>query len=195
MSDDEEFESPPPQFEPKMEFKSEFKATGVLAEKGVIITERSTIDALSQRGYGTAEKDTLTLAFYEALYLADKGMLSVKDKKGVAVDFHALLRAYEAADENAWGHFMVYRDLRSRGYVVREGFGAAIDFRMYERGTYGKDTAPFLVLSTQEGQPLPMTGLGDAVSQTQSLKKELVLAVMNRRGEIVYYSVSPLSFK
>jgi tRNA splicing endonuclease len=37
--------------------------------------------------------------------------------------------------------------------------------------------------------------LGNAVGQTQSLKKELILAVMNRRGEIVYYSVSPLSFK
>jgi len=31
--------------------------------------------------------------------------------------------------------------------------------------------------------------------QCQSLKKELVLAVINRRGEIVYYSVSQLSLK
>jgi len=174
---------------------SEFKAQGLLAEKGVKVTERSSIDALSQRGYGTAEKDVLTLAFYEALYLVDKQMLTVKEKKNVQVDFQQLLQAYEVADENAWMHYLVYRDLRSRGYVVREGFGAAIDFRIYERGTYGKDTAASLVLSTQEGQPLPMEDLANALSQTQSLKKDLVLAVMNRRGEIVYYSVSPLSFK
>jgi tRNA-intron endonuclease len=175
--------------------QSEFKAAGVLAEDGVKVSERSSIDALSQRGYGTAEKDVLTLAFYEALFLVDKQMLSVKGKKGADVDFQGLLRAYENADADAWAHYTVYRDLRSRGYVVREGFGAAIDFRIYERGAFGKDTAPFLVLSTQEGQPLPMEDLGNAVGQTQSLKKELILAVMNRRGEIVYYSVSPLSFK
>ena len=173
---------------------SEFKAQGALAEKGVEVTDRSSIDALSQRGYGTAEKDVLTLAFYEAMYLLDKQMLSVKDKKS-EVDFQSLLQAYEATDENAWMHYLVYRDLRSRGYVVREGFGAAIDFRIYERGTYGKDAAASLVLSTQEGQPLPIEDLANALGQTQSLKKDLVLAVMNRRGEIVYYSVSPLTFK
>ncbi len=174
---------------------SEFKAHGVLGEKGIKVSERSSMDALSQRGYGTPEKDSLTLAFYEALFLLDKQILSVKDKKGSQVDFQSLLQAYEKANENAWMHYLVYRDLRSRGYVVREGFGAAIDFRIYERGAYGKDTATSLVLSTQEGQPLPMQDLANALDQTQSLKKDLVLAVMNRRGEIVYYSVSPLTFK
>jgi tRNA-intron endonuclease, archaea type len=188
MSDDEEDSTPPPA-------PVEFKVQGELADKGVNITERSSIDALSQRGYGTVEKNTLTLAFYEALYLADKQALSVKNKKGAPVDFQTLRLAYEKTDRNAWTHFLVYRDLRSRGYVVREGFGAAIDFRIYERGTYGKDNAASLVLSTQEGQPLPMADLQNALAQTQSLKKDLVLAVMSRRGEIVYYSVSPLTFK
>jgi tRNA-intron endonuclease len=174
---------------------AEIKAQGVLTNKGVKITERSSIDALSQRGYGIPEKSGLTLALYEALFLVDKQALSVKDKKGVMKDFQSLLKAYEAVDENAWIRYLVYRDLRSRGYVVREGFGAAINFRIYERGTYGKDTAASLVLSTQEGQPLTLEDLTKALVQTQSLKKDLVLAVMNRRGEIVYYSVSPLTFK
>jgi tRNA-intron endonuclease len=98
-------------------------------------------------------------------------------------------------DENAWVHYLVYRDLRSRGYVVREGFGAAIDFRIYERGAYGKDTASYLILSTQEGKPVPIEDLTGALQQCQSQKKEMILAVMNRRGEIVYYSVSQLTFK
>jgi tRNA-intron endonuclease len=66
---------------------------------------------------------------------------------------------------------------------------------MYERGSYGKDTAPYLVLSMQEGKPLGINELADAVQQSQNQKKELTLAVMNRRGEIVYYSVSQLTFK
>jgi len=166
-----------------------------LTEKGVNVTDKSSIDALNQRGYGTVEKNVLTLAFYEALFLVDKDVLGVKNSKGETLDIQTLLQAYEEADENAWMHYLVYRDLRSRGYVVREGFGAAIDFRIYERGAYGKDTATSLVLSTQEGKPLPMEDLTNALGQTQSLKKDMVLAVMNRRGEIVYYSVSPLTFK
>ncbi len=172
----------------------EFRTTGTLADKGVKIADQSSKDALSSRGYGTLENEAFTLSFYEALYLLDKGMLEVKDSEEKTVDFQALLHCYEAQNENAWVNYLVYRDLRSRGYVVREGFGAAIDFRMYERGTYGKDTASYLVLSTQEGKPLPVDDLAMALQQVQSQKKELVVAVMNRRGEIVYYSVGELHF-
>jgi tRNA-intron endonuclease len=173
----------------------EFRTSGALVEKGVRIAEKSSIDALSSRGYGTSENEVFTLTFYEALYLVDKGMLEVKDEKGKTMDFQSLLHCYEAQNENAWVSYLVYRDLRSRGYVAREGFGAGIDFRMYERGAYGKDTAPYLVLSTQEGKPLGIDELADSLQQCQSQKKELTLAVMNRRGEIVYYSVSQLTFK
>jgi len=171
---------------------SELKTTGVVMEKGVRIAEKSSIDALSQRGYGTAENDVFTLTFYEALYLVDKELLEVKDENEKEVNFQSLLQRYEKADENAWVNYLVYRDLRSRGYVVREGFGAGIDFRIYERGAYGKDTASYLVLGTQEGKPLPINDLAATLQQCQSQKKDLILAVMNRRGEIVYYSVSEL---
>jgi tRNA-intron endonuclease len=171
---------------------SELKTTGVLVEKGVRIDEKSSIDALSQRGYGTVENDVFTLAFYEALYLVDKELLEVKDKKGKKVDFQSLLQCYEKVDENAWVNYLVYRDLRSRGYVVR---GVGINFRIYERGAYGKDTASYLALGTQEGKPLPINDLAATLQRCQSQKKELILAVMNRRGEIVYYSVSQLTFK
>jgi len=173
---------------------SNLKTTGVLVEEGVRIAEQSSIDALSQRGYGTAENGVFTLAFYEALYLLDKELLEVKDEKGKEVAFQALLQAYEKTDSNAWVNYLVYRDLRGRGYVVREGFGAGTDFRIYDRGAYGKDTASYMVLGTQEGKPLPIEDLTSALQHCQSQKKELILAVMNRRGEIVYYSISSLQF-
>jgi tRNA-intron endonuclease len=173
----------------------EFRSNGILAEKGVRITDKSSTDALSSRGYGVYEDDAFTLTFYEALYLIDKSVLEVRDEKEKYVDFKNLLQRYETLNENAWVNYLVYRDLRSRGYVAREGFGNAIDFRVYERGAYGKDTAPYLILSIQEGKPLGINELASAVQQCLSQKKELILAVMNRRGEIVYYSISQLMFK
>ena len=174
---------------------SEHKTTGVLVQKGVEIAEKSSIESLSQRGYGRDENDAFTLAFYEALYLVDKELLEVRGEKGQEVTFQTLLQSYEKTNPNAWVNYLVYRDLRNRGYVVREGFGAGTDFRLYERGAYGKDAASFMVLGTQEGKPLPIDDLIKALSHCQSQKKELILAVMNRRGETVYYSVSQLTLK
>jgi tRNA-intron endonuclease, archaea type len=180
--------------EPKKAVPVEFRTSGVLADKGILVCEQSNIDALSSRGYGTVENKVFKLSFYEALYLVDRGMLEVKDENGETVDFQTLLRRYEVQNDNAWVNYLVYRDLRSRGYVVREGFGGGVDFRIYERGSYGKDTAPYLIMITQEGKPLPVNDLADALTKCTSQKKELILAVTNRRGEVVHYSVTPLSF-
>jgi len=173
----------------------EFQTNGQLDDKGITITEQNHIDQLSSRGYGTTENKTLTLTFYEALYLHDKGMLTVKNKQNTTVNFQTILHTYQTKDENAWINYIVYRDLRSRGYVVREGFGTGTEFRVYERGTYGKDPATYMILGTQEGKPLNITMLSDVLQQCQNQKKELVIAVINRRGEIVYYTVSQLTFK
>jgi tRNA-intron endonuclease len=172
---------------------SEFKIKGLLAKKSVRISKKQNVDELSSRGYGVPENGELLLAFYEALYLMDKGMLEVEDKKGSKIDFQGLLQSYEDIGASAWAEYLAYRDLRSRGYVVREGFGLGVDFRVYDRGEYSKDTAKYLILSIQEGKPISLEDLTSALQQCQSLKKELVLAVMNRRGEVVYYSVSQLT--
>jgi tRNA-intron endonuclease len=122
--------------------------------------------------------------------------LTVKDKKTrKKIDFQQLLSYYQTLDENAWAKYLIYRDLRSRGYVAREGFGLGIDFRVYERGEYGKATAKNLVLGIQEGQPVSMEDMIRALKYAHNLKKNLVLAVLNRRGEVVYYSLSKLTLK
>jgi len=181
--------------EEKAAVRSELKTEGLLVEKGAKISKKQSIDELSSRGYGIAEDDELLLTFYEALYLLDKVILEVRDKKNKKVSFQELLQLYENIDENAWAKYLTYRDLRGRGYVVREGFGLGVDFRVYKRGGYGEETAKYLILSMQEGKPITLVDLTNVLMRCQSLKKELVLAVMNRRGEMVYYSVSQFTIK
>jgi len=162
----------------------------------IFVSSPEEIDELKSRGYGVPEDEGLVLTFYEALYLLSKEILKIQDEKtGTEIGFQDLLKLFQSVDENAWVRYLIYRDLRSRGYIVREGFGLGIDFRLYERGGYGKETAKYLIFGIQEGQPVSMEKLAQALRYVQSLKKKLVLAVINRRGEIVYYSLSKLTLK
>jgi len=174
---------------------SELKIKGLLVENGVRVAEKASVDELSSRGYGVVEGEGLLLTFYEALYLLDKQMLEAEDVHGKKVNFQSLVELYESVNENAWAGYLVYRDLRSRGYVVREGFGSRVDFRVYERGDYSRAAAKYLVISVQEGKPASLEDLTGSLTESLGLKKELVLAVINRRGETVYYSVSELNLK
>jgi tRNA-intron endonuclease len=172
------------------------KIEAVLKEKSVQVFSEEAIERLSSRGYGVSENKTLKLSFYEALFLLSKGIIEIKDEKTKEnIDFATLLQRYQSFEKNAWVKYLIYRDLRSRGYVAREGFGLGIDFRVYERGEYGKETATYLIFGIQEGQPVTVEELARALKYVRSLKKELVLAVLNRRGEVVYYSLSQLTLK
>jgi len=168
----------------------------VVKDKEIIVSTPESIEELTTRGYGTKQNKTLTLAFYEALFLLSKGMIEVQHEKTKRkIDFQQLLNVYKAVDPNAWAKYLIYRDLRSRGYVAREGFGLGTDFRVYERGEYGTATAKYLISGIQEGQPVSIDELAQALRYAHSQKKQLVLAVLNRRGEVVYYSLGQLTLK
>jgi len=169
-----------------------------LREKDVVVSSPEGVEQLASRGYGSSQDQNLVLTLYEALFLMGKGIIAVEAgtrKTRKEVDFQQLLSHFKKSDENAWAKYLIYRDLRSRGYVAREGFGLGIDFRLYERGEYGASAAEYLVYGIQEGQPVSLEDLTRVLKYVHSLKKQLVLAVLNRRGEVVYYLLSKLTMK
>lgn len=189
MNEEERRESSDKEREEKETIKT------LLRENCVTVPASEDIKGLSSRGYGTLENGDLTLTFYEALYLLSKSIIEVREgETDSVVPFQDLLQKYRSAGQDAWVRYLIYRDLRSRGYVVREGFGLGIDFRVYKRGEYGRSAAEYLVLGIQEGQPVVVEDLARIQTRVQSLKKTLILSVLNRRGEIVYYSLSRLTF-
>jgi tRNA-intron endonuclease, archaea type len=167
-----------------------------LKDTVVTVSSKDDVEEFSAKGYGVTEDGKLRLTFYEALFLLGKKAIEVKNEEtGEKMAFQDLLKHFQKADKDAWVRYLIYRDLRGRGYVAREGFGLGIDFRVYERGDYGKGTAKHLIFGIQEGQPVTVEKLARTQKYVQSLKKNLILAVINRRGEIVYYSLTELNLK
>jgi tRNA-intron endonuclease len=182
--------------EPQKKQETIVPIVAFLINNEVRISSRDGIEELTLKGYGTEEEEKLRLTLYEALFLLSKGTIEVKDEKTEKeIVFQELLKIFQSIDKDAWVRYLIYRDLRSRGYVAREGFGLGIDFRLYERGDYGKGVAKHLIFGIQEGQPVSVEKLARSQRYVQNLKKNLVLAVINRRGEIVYYSLSELNLK
>jgi len=172
------------------------KIEAVLSKNEITVSASNDVDALSSRGYGVVENGKLKLAFFEALFLLEKKLIAVKQKKPKKMlSFHEVLQHFKKLDTTTWAKYLIYRDLRSRGYVVREGFGLGMDFRFYERGVYGKDTAKYVVFGIQEGKPVSMEELMRVLKYVQGSKKTLILAVLNRRGEVVYYTLSQLTIR
>ncbi len=163
--------------------------SGRLSKKGVVLLGLDPGGELDKKGYGERREEELVLADFEALFLLYSGRLKlVRGRKEVSLnDFveYALKR-----DKAAWTRFLIYRDLRTRGYVAKDGFGFGVDFRTYDRGEYGSKPARYVVFGVNEGTEMPTDELKETVAQITRMGKMPIIAVVERRGEVIYYRVS-----
>jgi len=175
--------------------EAEVVIRGSLEGARIVVRDPECVEWLSGRGFGAElEEGGRVLYPYEALYLLGTERLEIAPpKRDLGADFEELLRLYRREDDLAWTRYLIYRDLRSRGYVVREGYGFKLDFRVYERGEYGAHPAKYVVYGVTEGEPVRAEALSELLRRVQSLRKALILAVVDRRSEVVYYTISRLS--
>ena len=116
-------------------------------------------------------------------------MISVcsgEEKKEVGLEeLRAIARkTLEGLDEK----YIVYRDLRERGYVVTPGIKYGCDFAVYEKGP-GLDHAPFLVKVKSSLDGLTAAELVEAGRLATTVRKTFIIAMVS--GEETRF----LSFK
>jgi len=168
------------------------RVKALFKEGRVLIPSREGANKIYGMGFGSMlESDEgLTLSPCDALYLVEKGKIDVVDASdGSKLSFNDLLSRFMEVDERVWTKYLIYRDLRSKGYVVRDGVGLGIDFQVYGKGEFGKSLPRYIVVGLCEGESRPISEIVRAVEEAETLGKELKLAVLDRRGEVVYYTV------
>src|SRR5437870_4052732 len=151
-------------------------------------------DQLRNKGFGEKQDSEYILQPYEALYLIHTKRLVLSTKKVKHIDFESLLNITLRSDKEILTKFLIYRDLRSRGYVAKEGFGFGVDFRLYERGEFEKKPAKYVLFGINEGSDIQASVFAKAIEEIGTVGKLAVVAVIERRGEIIYYKVTRLRF-
>ena len=166
---------------------------GNLIADQACISEKKMIHDLEQKGFGEIEKGKLFLKSFETLYLLYTGKLSLKKNKK-QIDFDNFMNICQKVNPEILTKFLIYRDLKTRGYVVKDGFGFGSDFRVYERGHYGEKGAKFLIFGLNEGQQEKMGALQKKIDEITQMGKEPIIAVIERRGEVIYYKINKINF-
>jgi len=171
-----------------------FTVEGILFKKGkIMIQDKRSQDQLRNKGYGEMERSEYILRPYEALYLIHANRLKASKGKQ-SLSFDSLLSVALKFDKNILTKFLIYRDLRSRGYVAKEGFGFGVDFRVYDRGEFEKKTAKYVVFGINEGTNTGVRALSNILQDINIMGKDAIVAVVERRGEVIYYKLDKMNF-
>ena len=166
---------------------------GVLIKNQTVILEPKLQQQLKQKGYGEMDQNKLLLKSFESLYLLFTGRLAIfRGKKNI--DFDSFLQICKKQDKDILTKFLVYRDLRNRGYTVKDGLGFGSDFRVYDKPFSPKSPSKFLVFGLNEGKHEKMSELRKKIEEITKMGKEPIIAVIQRQGEIIYYRVSEMNF-
>jgi tRNA-intron endonuclease len=134
-----------------------------------------------QGGFGRIERGGLRLSPEEALYLVHREKITVEGHS-----FESLLSAF-ADRPGLFRSFLVYRDIRERGYAVQPGAGHYRLFRRGERPGTGRSRLLVRVLS--ERDLVDFEVIREEVETSDNMRKEHVLAVVDDEGELTYYGV------
>ncbi|MCK9405714.1 MAG: tRNA-intron lyase, partial [Methanothrix sp.] len=86
---------------------------------------------LFEQGYfGRPKGKGLELSLVEAAYLLDRSRVKIL-QNGKELDFRSFFQAASSLEKGFEFRYVVYKDLRERGYYVQPG---RPDFRVYPRG-------------------------------------------------------------
>lgn len=163
----------------------------------LIIKDKRALEEFYQKSYIGTKLITnqLELDIEEALLLLERDRITISDQNHKTMAVESLLTKYQNS-ETIWVKFLVYRDLRQRGYVVRRGFGQDIDFRLFPRGaSREEDVAKYFIYILDEANPVRLNRLERITQESITARKQLLLAVLDRLGEPTYYSLEQYNLK
>jgi len=155
----------------------------------VLIDEdnRKAISLNEKSFFGKIEDNFLELSLIEACYLMEKGRLNIyeNDKK---CDFTYIIDLIRK--KNSYGKYIVYRDLKDRGYIIRTGFKYGAEFRLYDRGNKpGDGHSEFLVKIFFGNDNIPAMDFASYIRVSHGVNKNLLLAIVDDDLDITYYNV------
>ena len=139
--------------------------------------------------FGTLEGSALVLDRFESVYLSETHRIALVDERQRPVEWPRLFRSASRTDPEFGVRYVVYRDLRQRGYVVRAS-PPPLSFAVLPRGgVLNKTPARFWVETESERRPFELARLGELVDRAQAAKKLLLLALVDEESDLTYYRV------
>ncbi|MFX0149780.1 MAG: tRNA-intron lyase [Candidatus Hodarchaeota archaeon] len=168
-------------------------------KSSILIISNPVAQNIFENGYfgQWVSENSLALEPEEILLLMDRGRIKVYNSLSKElISPSEIVTIFSKLKKNFWSRYLVYKDLRNRGYVVQMGTKITAPFRIYSRGGKpGQSVSKTVIFPIPEGEDLDLDFLDQIVNQTKIDRKKLLLSVVDRLGDVTYYQSSQLKLE
>lgn len=163
--------------------------TGIFMNERILTEDSDAArEFYNQSRYGNIVKNKVELGLLEALYLMENNKLELKTESGRKMTNEQFIKKAKKTESNFWIRYCVFRDIRSRGYIIKTALKFGADFRVYDRGIKpGEDHAKWVVFPIHEATTLTWHDFSAKNRVAHSTKKRLLLAVVDEEGDVSYW--------
>jgi len=162
-----------------------------------VLEDKKANSLYSQSWFGIITRSgNLKLDPYETVLLVERGRIIVLNNSGEILPLMDIVGHFSKEIPQFLVNYLLYKDLRSRGYVVKQHKNESNYFVLYNRGAKpnnGRQIA--LVVPMIEGSLFDIDAIDKIVSRAKKVAEQLLFAVIDSLGDVSYYSVKELEFK
>lgn len=153
--------------------------------QGFYSNRKEAIDLASSSSFGELKEGKIQYNIYEVLYLLEKKKVVLVDSKNKQVSMNKISKRVNKS------FYSVFKDLRNKGHILKEGLKFGADFRVYEKGSKpGKQHAKYLLYISKNKEKLDMKEFCAKARVAHSTNKVLLFAVVDSEQDISYYEVN-----
>lgn len=166
--------------------KTYFTDERILTEATLIARELN-----NTYSYGTLYRKTkVQLSLFEALFLLEKEKIIVLDGRNKEFDVDRFIKKASKLNKNFWVNYVVFKDFRDKGYIIKTAFKFGAEFRVYDRGIKpGQDHAKWIVFPVHEKDVTTWYEFSAKNRVAHSTKKRLLLGIVDDENDITYYEI------
>jgi len=150
--------------------------------------EAQSLLATSRFGEKSGEK--ISYSLFETLLLVKENKMEIYDFRDKKLTQKDLLKKFEKMDKKFYTKYIVFKDLRKNGYIVKTALKFGAEFRVYEKGKkIDKDHSKWICFPVSENQTSTWQDFVAKNRVAHSTKKNLLIAIVDNEEDVSYFEV------
>ena len=152
-------------------------------------TSMEAFSLFEKSSFGEKISSRIEYSSFEALFLVETDKMQVfSNSKPLSLD--SIIKKLKRKDKNIESKFLVYSNLRNKGYILKTALKFGADFRVYNKGSRpGQSHAPWLLFIAKDSKPLAWNEFAAKNRIAHSTNKKLMIALIDEESSISYYQV------
>jgi len=148
-------------------------------------------ELFSSQRFGEKSGEKIVYSLIETVYLVESGKMELYDFQNKKLSKRKIIKRFEKLDKKFKIKYIVFKDLRSRGYIVKTALKFGAEFRIYEKSKQvGKDHAKWILFPVSENLQMTWHDFSAKNRVAHSVKKNLLIAIVDEEEDVSYYEVA-----